>query len=442
MNISRENVDALNAVLTLNIEKADYEAKVDETLKSYCKKVNMPGFRPGHVPASLVKKQYGKAILAEEVNKLIDESINNYVKENNLNIVGQPLPSEGQDPIDFDKEVNDITYKFDLGLVEKIDVKLDKVEVPYYTIEISDEDVDRYIKSTTQRFGSNETVETVGEKSMVKGAIKGAYNNDNAVISTTVMKDDAEKAKFVGKKAGDVVKFDIKKTYPNDTEISYLLNISKEEAANVNGEYEFTITEITEFKDPELTQEIFDQVYGKDVVKSLDEFKAKAKEQIAEQYAVQSDYLFAHNLRKTLVAKNKIDLPEAFMKRWLTVVNRDNKNFTAEVLDKEFPELCDEYRWTEIRQSISEANNLKLTEQAIMDYAKKSAKAQFAQYGMMNIPEEYLENYAQSILKDNQQREQMIMGAVNESVVAFAKTKVKLNQKTTKAADFGKLFED
>lgn len=442
MNISRENVDALNAVLTLNIEKADYEAKVDETLKSYCKKVNMPGFRPGHVPASLVKKQYGKAILAEEVNKLIDESINNYVKENNLNIVGQPLPSEGQDPIDFDKEVNDITYKFDLGLVEKIDVKLDKVEVPYYTIEISDEDVDRYIKSTTQRFGSNETVETVGEKSMVKGAIKGAYNNDNAVISTSVMKDDAEKAKFVGKKAGDVVKFDIKKTYPNDTEISYLLNISKEEAANVNGEYEFTITEITEFKDPELTQEIFDQVYGKDVVKSLDEFKAKAKEQIAEQYAVQSDYLFAHNLRKTLVAKNKIDLPEAFMKRWLTVVNRDNKNFTAEVLDKEFPELCDEYRWTEIRQSISEANNLKLTEQAIMDYAKKSAKAQFAQYGMMNIPEEYLENYAQSILKDNQQREQMIMGAVNESVVAFAKTKVKLNQKTTKAADFGKLFED
>lgn len=444
MNISRENVDALNAVITLKVEKADYEPKVEAALKNYAKKVNIPGFRPGKAPVAMVKRQVGKAILAEEVNKLFDETINNYIKDNNINVVGQPLPAEGQDPIDFDKEVGDITFKFDMGIAPKPEVDLAKVSVPYYTIEISDEDVDLQIKNLTQRFGTNETVDTVGEKSMVKGSVKqeGAFSNESTVISTSVIKDDAEKAKFVGKKVGDVVKVDLKKAYPNDTEISYILSISKEDAAKVAGEYEFTITEVTEFKDAELNQDIFDQVYGKDAVKSLDEFKAKTKEQLAEQFAVQQDYLFAHQLRKALIAEAKIELPEAFMKRWLTVVNHDNKNFTAEVLENEFPQLLDEYRWTELRQAIAEANNVKISDKEIVEYAKKTAKAQFAQYGMTNIPEAALENYAGSMLKDNEQREQMVMGAINDAVVAVAKGKVKLEQKTTTRADFGKLFED
>ncbi|MCQ2204171.1 MAG: trigger factor [Bacteroidales bacterium] len=444
MNISRENVDALNAVITLNIEQADYEAKVAEAIKSYAKKVNIPGFRPGKAPVSLVKKQVGKAILAEEVNKIIDEALNNYIKDNNLNLVGQPLPSEGQEPIDFDKEVTNITYKFDLGLAPKVEIDLSKVEVPYYTIEISDEDVDMQAKSLTSRFGSQENVEKVGDKSMVKGSVKqeGGFSNDSAVMSTSVIKDEAEKAKFTGKKVGDVVKFDLKKAYPNDVEISYMLGISKEEAANVAGEYEFTITEITEFKDPELTQEIFDKVLGEGQVKSAEEFKAKVKELISEQFEVQQNYLFGHMLRKTLVAQNQMELPEAFMKRWLTAVNHDNKAFTPDVLEKEFPQLLDEYRWTDIRQSISEANGIKINEKDVMNYAMQAAKSQFAQYGMTNIPDEYLSNYAQSLLKDAEQREQMVMGAINETVVAFAKTKVKLVQKTTNRKDFGKLFED
>ena len=444
MNISRENVDALNAVITLKVEKADYEPKVEAALKNYAKKVNIPGFRPGKAPIAMVKKQVGKAILAEEVNKLFDETINNYIKDNNINVVGQPLPAEGQEPIDFDKEVGDITFKFDMGIAPKPSVELEKTEVPYYTIEVSDEDVDLQIKTLTQRFGTNETVEVVGEKSMIKGSVKqeGAFSNESTVISTSVIKDEAEKAKFVGKKVGDVVKVDLKKAYPNDTEISYILSISKEDAAKVEGEYEFTITEVTEFKDAELNQDIFDQVYGKDAVKSLDEFKAKTKEDLAEQFTVQQDYLFAHKLRKALIAKANIELPEAFMKRWLTVVNHDNKNFTAEVLENEFPQLLDEYRWTELRQSIAEANGVKISDKEVIAYAKKAAKAQFAQYGMTNIPEEALENYAGSLLKDNEQREQMVMGAINEAVVAVAKEKVKLEQKTTTRAEFGKLFED
>jgi len=242
MNISRENVDALNAVITLNIEKNDYEAKTEAAIKNYAKRVNIPGFRPGKAPIAMIKKQVGKAILAEEVNKIIDESINNYIKDNKINIVGQPLPAEGQEPIDFDKEVSDITFKFAVGLAPEINIDLTKISVPYYTIEISDEDVDLQVKSLTQRFGTNEKVDVISENSVVKGSVKqeGAFSNESSIISIKVIKDDAEKAKFVGKKVGEVVSFDIKKAYPNDTEISYVLGISKEEAANVKGEYEFT----------------------------------------------------------------------------------------------------------------------------------------------------------------------------------------------------------
>lgn len=444
MNISRENVDALNAVITLNIEKADYEPKVEAAIKNYAKRVNIPGFRPGKAPVAMVKKQVGKALLAEEVNKIFDETLNNYIKENKLNIVGQPLPAEGQEAIDFDKEVNDITFKFAIGLAPEIKIDLAKVEVPYYTIEVTDEDVDLQIKSLTQRFGTNEKVDVVGEKSMVKGSVKqeGAFSNESAIISTSVIKDDAEKAKFVGKKVGDVVSFDIKKAYPNDTEISYILGISKEDAANVKGEYEFTIAEVTEFKEAELNQEIFDQVYGKDVVKSLDEFKAKTRETLAEQFTMQQDNLFGYKLRKALVKNTKMELPEEFMKRWLTVINKDNKNFTEEVLKNEFPDLLDEYRWTEIRHTIAESNELKVNDQNILDYAKKSAKMQFAQYGITNVPEDALVRYAQSLISDKEHNEQIFMGALNDVVVEFAKTKVKMTQKTTKRADFGKLYED
>lgn len=442
MNISRENVDALNAVITLNIEKADYEPKVEAALKNYAKKANVPGFRPGKAPVAMLRKQVGKALLADEVNKLIDEAINNYIKENDLNLVGQPLPVEGQAPIDFDQEVNDITLKFDLGIVPAIEINLEKVKVENYTIEVADADVEAQIKMSTQRYGKQETVEVVGEKSMIKGSVKGEFSKDDTVISASVMKDKKEQKKFIGKKVGDTVKFDIRKNFPNDTEISYILGISKEEAENVKGDYEFTISEITDFKEAELTQEVFDGVYGKDQVKSVEEFKAKAKEEVEAINTLQSDALFAHKLRKALIAAAKVEIPEAFLKRWVAFVNADNKEFNAEELEKEMPEIIEEFRWTEIRQTISKANDIKIKNEDIIAYAVKNAKAQFAQYGMTSVPEQYLNSYAQNMLQDKEQREHCFIGAMNDAVIAFAKTKVKLSNKSCKRADLGKLFED
>lgn len=444
MNISRENVDALNAVITLKIEQADYASQVENAIKSYAKRVNMPGFRPGKAPVALIKKQVGKAIMAEEVNKIMDEKLSNYIKDEKLNIVGQPLPAEGQEPIDFDKEVTDITFKFAVGLIPDFKVDLSKISVPYYTIELTDKEIDKRISTYAQQFGSNEKVEAVGEKSVIKGSIKqdGAFSYENAIVSLSVIKDDAEKAKFVGKKVGDVISFDLKKAYPNDIEISYILGISKEDAATVNGNYDITIAEITEYKEAEINQDLFDRVWGKDAVKSADEFRAKTREALEYENTDFQETLFAHTFRKELVKTIKIDLPEEFMKRWLTVINKDNKNFTTDVLTNEFPQLLDEYRWSEIRQKIVEDNELKLNDDDILGYAKRIAKSQFMQYGINNVPGDALTNYAQSFFKDHEQRERIFMGALDRKVAAFAKDKVKLDQKTKTLDEASKLFED
>mgnify|MGYP003303621685 CR=1 FL=1 len=444
MNISKENIDALNAIITIDIEKADYEPKVEEVLKNYRKKASMPGFRPGKVPAGMIKKMYGKAALVEEVNKLVGESLMNYISENGLDILGEPLPSDKMETIDFDKEVDTIQFKFDIALAPEVSLEVNnKMKLPYYTIDITDEMVENQMRVVTSRFGKNEKVDVIGEKSVVKGTVKKGDEvvNETAVISSSVMKDEAEKAKFVGAKVGDEVKFDIRKTYPNDTEISYILGISKEEAAEINGEYTFVVKEATEFVDPELTQEIFDQVYGEGVVKSVDEFKAKTKEDLAKANTFEEEYRFALDAQKYVLGMLKMELPEAFLKRWLETVNRSNEKFTPELLESEFPRFCEDLKWQVFKNSVMKKNDLKVESEDMLAYAKKMAQAQFLQYGMTNIPEENLNNYAVSLLNNEEQRRQMSEGAVNDKVVSFLKENVKLDNKSVTREEFNKLFE-
>ncbi|MBP5366587.1 MAG: trigger factor [Bacteroidales bacterium] len=441
MNISKENIDALNAVVTIDIEKADYEPKVEEALKNYRKKASMPGFRPGHVPAGMIKRMYGKSAVAEEVNKLISDSLSKYIADNNINILGEPLPSEDMTPIDFDKDET-FKVKFDLGLAPEVNLELNnKIELTYYNVEITDADVENQMKSITSRFGKHETVDKVGDNSLIKGNLTGEYNNEKAIISTAVIKDAAEKKKFVGKKVGDTVKFDVKKALPNDTELSYLLNISKEEAEKVSGEYSLEIAEITEFKEAELTQEIFDQVYGEGVVKNADEFKEKSKESIKTVNNIEEEYRFELDTKKKLLDMLKLELPEAFLKRWLTVVNHDNEKFTPDVLENEFPRFVDDLKWQVVSNDIIRKNDLKVDGDALKAYAKKAARSQFMQYGLAAIPEQYLENYAENMLKDKKQREHIVEGAASDVVANFIKTKVKIKEKTVSRDEFNKLFE-
>ena len=288
MNIEKENIDDLNAVVKITIQKDDYAERVAEVLKSYQKKANMPGFRPGKVPLSLIKKMYGNAVLIDEINKLVSQSLSEYISENELNILGEPLSNENQKTIDFDQE-EEFEFIFDLGLSPKIEVKLTKRDkVPYYIIALSEEVIDNQIETLTGRFGKNEQVENIGEKSLVKGdfvqvdskgdVVEGGISAEDSLMSVAVIKDQKEKKKLIGKAVGDTVVFNIKKAFPNENELSYLLKVTKEQAAEVNGTYALTIKEISDHVAPELNQELYDMLFEPGSVTSVEEMRKKVEE--------------------------------------------------------------------------------------------------------------------------------------------------------------------
>ena len=452
MNISRENIDELNAVIKLTIEREDYEARVADVLKTYQKKAQMPGFRPGKVPAGLIKKMYGNAATVDEINKLVSEKLSNHLTEEKLEILGEPLPSESQKPIDFDNQ-SSFEFAFDIALAPKVEMKLTKRDkIPFYTIELTDELVDGQLKNLTGRFGENKVVENVSAESLVKGNIVQLDDDGNVldngilaedtVLSVNVIKDKKEQKKFIGKAAGEEVVFDVKKAFPNDTEVSYILKITKEQAAEITGSFRLTINEITEFVEPELTQDLFDKVFGPGVVSSEEEMRAKVKEDLEKNFLLESDYRFSVDARNKLTKKVNLKLPEEFLKRWMKATNRGDEKLTDEQIDKEMPSFLEDLKWQLIKNEIIKANDLKIEEMDMIEFAKKSAKAQFMQYGLTNIPDDYIENYAKSMFKDEKQGRQMAEGAITDKVIAYIKETVKLDEKVVTRDEFNKLFEN
>lgn len=442
MNISQENIDALNAKVTIEFAKADYEPKAEAALKSFRKKVSMPGFRPGNVPTAMVKKLYGKSILAEEINKLVSETINNYVRDNSINILGEPIPSEDMEPIDFDKEIDNVVFKFDLGLAPKIEIDFDKIEVPSYTIDIDDKMIATYNESVVSRLGKMEEIEVSSEKSLIKGSLaqEGGKSNDSTVLAVSNIQDEGERAKFVGKKVGDAIVFDIQKALKPES-IAYALGASKEESEQISGDYTFTVSEVNEFINAELNQETFDRVFGTGQVNGIEEYTAKVKEQLAFNCKLEQEYRFQLDVRKAVLDALQLQLPEEFLKRWLTLVNQGNEKFTPDVLVNEFPIFVEDLKWQVVKSDVMKKNDLKLDQNDIHQHAKKLAVAQFHQYGLDNMPEQYLDNYANEMLKKKEEVERATEGAVNDKVAAFLKEKVKLSEKTISQEEFDKLFE-
>ncbi|PRZ01261.1 trigger factor [Marinilabilia salmonicolor] len=453
MNIEKEQIDDLNAVVHITLEKDDYEPRVETVLKDYRKKVNMPGFRPGKVPASLVKKMYGKAVLVDEINKLVSENLSSYITENKLDILGEPLPSEKQQTIDFDND-EQFKFSFDLGLTPEVEVKLTKREkLPFYNIEVTDDMLDGQKKNVTSRFGTTEPREEAGEKSMLKGdfvqldqkgePLEDGIKAEDAVMSTAIIKTEKEKKKIVGAKVGDEIVFEPKKAFPNDTEISYLLKISKEEAAALEGKFRFTVKEITEYIDPELNQELFDKIFGPGKVTNEEEFTAQVKEDLENTLKMESEYKFTLDAKEKLMGKVDMKLPEEFLKRWIkaTNQNKEEQDFTDEQIDQEMPRFLEDLKWQIVRNQLIKENDLKVEQQDVIDFAKKSAKLQFMQYGLNNVPDEHIESYAMDMLKNEDQQRSMAEGAINDKVMDFVKEAVKIEEKEVSRDEFNKLFE-
>ena len=450
MNVSLKNIDATKGIVKLEIVKADYADQVDKSLRSFRQKAEMPGFRKGMVPMGMVKKMYGKHVLVEEINKLVSENLYNYIRENKLNILGEPLPNETeQKEINFDTQ-EDFEFCFDVALAPEIKIELSKNDkVPYYQVNIDDEMIGKQVEAYQANFGTYDQVEDVEEKDLVKGTVAELENGspkeggivvEEAVLMPMYMKDEAEKAKFIGAKKNSVIVFNPNKAYEGaEAEIANFLHVDKAKVAELTGDFSFEITEITRHKNAELNQELFDKVFGENVVTSEEEFKEKIKEALAEQFTPQSDYKFLLDAREVLVQKaGELKFADDILKRWLLLASEKN---TAEKIESEFSNILSDLTYQLIKESLVKENNLKLEDADIEGFAKRVAKAQFAQYGMLSIPEDVLDNYSKEMLKNKETVQNIVDRAMEEKLAACLKEKVTIDLKELTAEEFAKLFE-
>lgn len=450
MNVSLKNIDAVSGIVKLEIVKADYAEQVEKSLRNFRQKANVPGFRKGMVPMGMVKKMYGKHVLVEEVNKLVSENLFSYIRENKLNILGEPMPNESeQKPINFDTQ-EDFEFCFDVALAPEINIALSKSDkLPYYEVAIDDEMLNQQIDAYTANFGTYDKAEEVEEKDMVKGTVAELENGspkeggivvEDAVLMPAYMKDEAEKAKFVGAKVNSVVVFNPNKAYEGaEVEIASFLKVDKEAVAGITGDFSFEITEITRHQKAEMNQELFDKVFGEGVVTSEEEFKNKIKEALTDQFTPQSDYKFLLDAREVLVQKaGEMKFADDMLKRWLVAAN---ENTTAEKVEEDFPKMIEDLKYQLIKENLVKSNNLKVEDADIEAFAKRVAQAQFAQYGMLSVPEDVLANYAKDMLKNKQTLQNIIDRAVEEKLAAWLKEQVELDVKEVSTEEFGKLFE-
>ena len=451
MNISLQNVDKVSALLTLKLEKADYQARVEKTLKTYRQKANIPGFRPGMVPMSLIKKQFGKSVLVEEVDKMMQEKVNEYIRDNKVNMLGMPLPNEEKmKPIDFDTQ-EDFEFVFDIALAPEFTAEISAADtVDYYTIEVSDELIEQQVKMYTQRAAKYDKVEQYEDKDMIKGLLaeldengntkEGGIQVEGAVMMPAYMKNDEQKAIFNGAKVNDVLVFNPAVAFDNnEAELSSLLKIKKEEVAGVKGNFSFQVEEITRMVPAELNQELFDNVFGEGTVSSEEEFRAKIKEEIAARFVADSDYKFLIDIRKVMMEKvGKLEFPDALLKRIMLLNNEEKgEEYVAENYDKSIEELT----WHLIKEQLVEANDIKVEQEDVLKMARETTKAQFAQYGMLSIPDDVLDNYAQEMLKKKETINNLVSRVVEVKLAAALKAQVTLENKNVSIEEFNKMFE-
>ena len=447
MNVTLDRVDNVNGIITLSIEEKDYQEKVKKELKAISVKHPIAGFRPGHVPAGLLQKKYGKEVLVEVVNREIYDNLVNYIQENKLNILGEPIIANA-DEVDFDT-MKDFSFKFEIGFAPEVNLTLDKnVTIPYYTIEVDQKMIDQQDEMFRKRFGKQVKGEQVDATALVMGAMveldengavkEGGISVESTIVAPQYFKSEDEKAKFADKKLGDEDVINAWNTCNgNLAEMSSMLNVDKEQA-DVKSDFKLTINEILVNQPAELDQELFDGVFGKDNVKSADEYYAKLKEMIAAQLVNDSNFRFTMDAENVLKAQvGAMELPTEFLKKWL--VRQDNK-YTAENIDEEFTKMVPQLEWQLVKEQAAKQLEVKVNDDDLLVDAKRIAYQQFAQYGMANVPEDMLEKYAKDILENKEYRQQIVQQSVDNKLYEAIKNAVTLDAKTVTVEEFNALF--
>jgi trigger factor len=442
MNFTLKDQDATSARLVVSVQEADYTTLVEKTLKNIRQKANIPGFRPGMVPMGLIKKQYGTAVKAEEINKLLQTKIFEYIRENNIDILGEPLPDEEQQSTLDLVNGKDFDFEFRIALAPKFDATLTKADnIVYSKIEPTEEMIDGQAKAYAQRCGEYKQMESYESGDMLKGAlvenVEGGIDVKEAVMMPSYMKNDEQKALFEGKKVGDTITFNPNIAFDGHAaELASLFMIEKDKAAEVKSDFNFTIKEITRFVASEINQTVFDAAYGKDTVKSEEEFRAKIKEEIASRFAVESDYKLLLDTRSYLMNRiGKLEYSESILKE-LMLANKEDKDATID--DETFQKSLNELTWHLIKEQLVKNAGIKIEETDILEAAKDATRAQFAQYGMGNVPDELLENYAMELVKQGKSKEMLVNRAIDVKLIGAIKEAATLNEESISVEEFNK----
>ena len=445
MNISIKNIDKVNAEATVVIEPADYTENYAKAVKDAKKKLNMPGFRPGMVPVGLIKKQFGPGLLAEEVNKLLSDKLFSYIQENKVQMLGSPLPQDVNNQVEL-VEGGTFTFKFDLAIAPEFDATLTKKDkLTYYDVEVSDEMIDRQVEMYRQRGGKYEQVDSYQDNDMVKGVVtelegENPVSVEGAVMLPKYFRNDGQKKLFEGAKPNDVIKFNPAKAYDNnEAELASLLKVDKAEALQHTGDCQFQITEITRFVPGPLNEELFESVFPGGEVKTEEQFRARIKDTIASQFVKDSDYKFILDVKKYEAEKlGKLEFPEEKLKKIMVA----NAGGDEKKVEENYEKSIEELTWHLVKEQLVEKCEIKVNDDDVKEMAKEVTRMQFAQYGMMNIPDEYLEGSVKEMLKKRETVDNLIDRCIEVKLGAALKEIVTLSHKKVSAEEFNKMFEN
>lgn len=454
MNISFETNDKVNGLMTITIEKEDYASDVDKQLKDLRKRANIPGFRQGQAPMGMIKRMYGTQAKMDAVNKLIGDKLYEYVRENNIAMLGEPLPNANQVPVELDKTDGPYTFMFDIAVAPEFKAELsDKDTIEYCDITVDDKMIDEQVEMFRMQLGHQDT--TIQEynpetRDLLKGDLReldaeGNTKEDGIVVEGAVLmpqyiKVEEQKALFDGTKVGSIITFNPRKAYPdNDSEVASLLKIDKSKVAEMTSDFTYQVTEISRHVKADVNQELFDQVMGKDVAKDEADFRAKIAEGIKLQLTPNCDFLFMKNVRKHLEEKvGELTFPTELLKR---IMRNNNKDKDEKFIEDNFDMSVKELQWSLMKNQLVEANEIKIDDNDVKSVAKGMARAQFAQYGMTNVPDEYLEKYANDMLKERKSVDMLVDRAVDQKLMQALKGVVTLSNKSITLDEFNKLME-
>ncbi|MBF1384709.1 trigger factor [Prevotella aurantiaca] len=452
MKISFENPDKLNGLLTIVVEEADYKEEVEKALKDYRKRANIPGFRPGQVPMGLLKRQVGPQVKMDAINKILGENLQKYIVDNKIHMLGQPMASETQEAVELEKPAP-YTFKFDIAIAPEFDIELtNKDTIEYYDIKVDDKLIDQQIEMFASRAGHYDKAQEFDpeKRDMLKGDIReldangntleGGITVEGAVLMPQYIKVEDQKKLFDGCKLGDIITFNPRKAYPEgDAEISSLLKIDRKEVAEHTGDFSYQITEISRFVNAENNKELWDSVYGADAnINDEAAFRAAIAEGVSKQLERDSDYKFMLDVRAYAEKKvGDLQFPDALLKR---IMLSNNKDKGAEFVEQNYQPSINELKWHLVRDKIANANNIKVEDADVRESASQMARAQFAQYGMNNVPDEYVNNYVEEMMKKRENIDSFVEAALDRKLSVALKSVVKLKKKSVSLDEFNKLM--